>query len=131
MKALIVEDEFITRKIIQKILSEYGNCDVAVDGEEAINAFNLAWEEKEPYDLICMDIMMPKINGQEALKKIRELENEMKIKPEQAAKVIMVSSIDDAISISSSFKMGATAYIVKPVEKHKILDEVRNLGLIK
>ncbi len=80
MKMLIVEDEFLIRKIMQKILSHYGDCDIAVDGEEAVDAFRMAWEEKAPYDLICMDIMMPNINGQEALRKIREIERELAVK---------------------------------------------------
>ena len=80
MRILIVEDEFITRKIVQSILSSYGECDIAVDGEEAVQAFTMAWESNKPYDLICMDILMPNKDGHQALKEIREKEAQRGIK---------------------------------------------------
>jgi two-component system, chemotaxis family, chemotaxis protein CheY len=63
MRCLIVEDDFVGRKLMQKYLSDYGECDVAVDGEEAVEAFRQAVENETPYDLICLDIMMPNMNG--------------------------------------------------------------------
>ena len=131
MRVLIVEDEFSARMVIQRILSEYGECDIAVDGEEAINAFRLAWEEKDPYDLICMDIMMPNIDGQEALKEIREMEKNMDVKAREEVKVIMITALGDVKTVVGSFKEGATAYIVKPINKQNLLEEVRKLGLIQ
>ena len=74
IKVLIVDDDFITRRILKSIFTPYGDCDIAINGEEAIQAFRLAREEKKPYDLICLDIMMPEIDGHEALMKIREME---------------------------------------------------------
>ena len=44
-------------------LSKYGECDITVDGMEAVDAFMMALEDKEPYDLICLDIMMPVMDG--------------------------------------------------------------------
>ena len=68
MRVLIIDDDFISRRLVQRILSAYGDCEIAVDGVEAIRAFELAWDEGKPYDLICMDIVMPHIDGQEARK---------------------------------------------------------------
>ncbi|MCP4715742.1 MAG: response regulator [Deltaproteobacteria bacterium] len=130
MRILVVEDEFLSRMVIQKILSQHGDCDIAVDGEEAIHAFKLAHEDGKPYDLICMDIMMPNINGQEALKKIRELEFGMEIKGANEVKIIMTTALGDAKTVVSSYKEGATSYIVKPISKDKLLEEVKKLGLL-
>ena len=77
MRVLIVEDDFVARRVLKEILSPYGECDIVVDGEEAVQAFRLAWEDEEPYDLICMDIMMPNVDGHESLKRIRLIEQEM------------------------------------------------------
>ena len=67
MKTLIVEDEPTSRLLLQAILSGYGDCDIATDGEEAVEAFRSALEQGVPYNLVCMDIMMPKLDGHEAL----------------------------------------------------------------
>ena len=55
MRILIAEDDFASRKLLLKFMSEYGECDVTVDGMEAIDAYLMSLEEKEPYDLICLD----------------------------------------------------------------------------
>ena len=63
MRCLIVEDDFISRRILQQLLSSHFECDVAVDGEEGVESFRLAHEEKKPYDRVFLDIMMPKLDG--------------------------------------------------------------------
>ena len=67
MRILLAEDNFVTRKLMVAILSQYGECDVAVDGMEAVDAFLMALEDGKPYDLICLDIMMPVMDGFQAL----------------------------------------------------------------
>ena len=79
MKILIIEDDFASRKILASILSSYGKCDLAVDGIEGLKAVSQAYRNNEPYDFICLDIMMPKLDGQETLKIIREMEKERNI----------------------------------------------------
>lgn len=130
MRVLIVEDELIGSKVLQGFLSPYGDCDIAVDGKEAIDAFRLAWEENKPYDLICMDIMMPNIDGQQALKKIREIEKERGVLDE--VKVIMTTALSDRENtVKAFYEGGASSYIVKPVDKRTLLEEIRYLGLIR
>jgi two-component system chemotaxis response regulator CheY len=131
MKCLIVEDDFISRRILKELLSSAFDCDIAINGEEAITSFLLAHEGKRPYDLICMDIMMPGVDGQEALRRIRELENEMGVPPNLEVKVVMTTALDDPNSvIRAYYKGGATSYIVKPISKQKLMRELRLLELI-
>ncbi len=52
MKYLIVEDDFAARRLLQRDLSNYGDCDIAVDGNEAVEVFRQAVDEKEPYELM-------------------------------------------------------------------------------
>lgn len=59
MKILLAEDDFATRKFMSKFLEQYGDCDIAVDGMEAVDAFLMALESDEGYDLVCLDVMMP------------------------------------------------------------------------
>ena len=130
MKALIVEDDFIARRMLKDILSPYADCDIVVDGEEAVQAFRLAWEEKAPYDLICLDIMMPNIDGYEALRQIRDMEKDIGIRGSDEVRIIVVTALDDPKTVVRLYKAGATSYTVKPVDKSKLIKEIRLLGLI-
>lgn len=132
MKTLIVEDDLIARFLIKEILCKYGTCDMVADGEEAVAAFQMALEKDAPYDLICMDIMMPRISGQEALLQIRAIEKERGATRADEVKVVMITALDDAKNVMDAYYKGrATSYIVKPVDKEKLLEEIRLLGLIK
>ena len=131
MRVLIVEDDFVSRKILHNILSEYGECDIAVDGKEAVEAFRMALDAKIPYDLICMDIMMPHMNGQEALLQIRRIEADFGVRDIDAVKVIMTTAVDDKKHVTEAFYQGgAASYFVKPINKKKFLGELKILGLI-
>lgn len=130
MKCLIVEDDFISRRVLKELLSPLFDCDIAINGEEAVASFRLAHEGKHPYDLICMDIMMPGVDGQEALRRIRELEKDMGVPPKLEAKVVMTTALDDPRTVVQSYyKCGATSYIVKPIGKQKLMRELQQLGL--
>jgi two-component system chemotaxis response regulator CheY len=130
-RILIVEDDFGSRRMMQKLLEEYGEVDVVVDGEEAVQAFNIAKSENKPYDVIFLDIMMPRMDGQEALRQIRQLEREAAVDPLNEVHVVMTTVLEDPHNVVSAyFKGGATAYIVKPVDRLKIRAEMNKFGLI-
>lgn len=131
MKFLIVEDDFTARKLLQMYLSDYGRCFLAINGSEAVQAVQEALDEGDPYDLICLDIMMPQMGGHEALKVIRQMEEQRQIGRLDRVKVIMITALDDSEDVMDSFKNGCEAYIAKPVKKEKLLLELKKLGLIK
>ena len=129
MKMLVVEDDSGSRRVMQKLLEPYGDVDVVVDGEEAVDAFKLAWEEAKPYDIIFMDIMMPKMDGHEALKRLRELEREMGVRSANEARVIMTSVLEDPKNVIEAYYGGsATSYLIKPIDREKLEDELERLG---
>lgn len=131
MKTLIVEDDFISRKIMKELLTPLGECDIAIDGAEAVQAFRLACEEKRPYDLVCMDIMMPNMDGHEALERIRTMERDMGVMAAGEVKVIMTTALDDPRNVVEAlYRGGATSYLVKPITKQKLMKEIRSHGLI-
>jgi two-component system, chemotaxis family, chemotaxis protein CheY len=131
MRILIVEDDYISRRMLKEILKQYGTCDMVVDGAEAVLAFEVAWEEERPYDWICLDIMMPVMDGQEALRRIRLKEKELGVGGPGEVKVIMLTALGDPHSVVQAFYQGgATSYLVKPIEKDNLIREFYNLGLL-
>ena len=130
MKILVVDDLRFNRKLMTKYLSAYGECDTAENGLKAIEAVIKAWNEKKPYNLISTDIMMPEINGLEALVKIREFEKKQNIPKEKKIIAIVASSKGDKKSIIKAVsKGGAAAFLIKPVQKEKLIDEFEKLGI--
>jgi two-component system chemotaxis response regulator CheY len=130
MKTLIVEDDFTSRLLMQELLKSYGQSHIAVNGKEAVEAVRQALEKNEPYDLICLDIMMPEMDGQEALRLIRRQEEARGINSSNGAKIIMTTALGDVKNLSTAFRNLCDAYLAKPIQKTKLLEELRNLKLI-
>jgi two-component system chemotaxis response regulator CheY len=130
VKFLIVDDDGVCRALLQAILSPYGRCFLAYDGQEAVDAFRLALEDNEPYHLVCLDIMMPNMNGHDALKAIRALEAKHGIVGSDGAKVIMTTALRDSKHCVQSFREGCEGYVTKPVHEGELLQRMRDLGLL-
>ncbi len=131
MKCLIVEDEPTARKLLETYLSDYGDCSVAAEGHKAVQVFQEALEQGQPYDLICLDVMMPEMDGQEVLKTIRQIEQEHERNDTDRVKVIMTTALSHLRHIRKAFKTGCEAYLVKPIRKEELLKKMRKFGLIE
>lgn len=131
MRFLIVEDDISGVMLLRKILYNYGEINDVADGPEAIEAFDRAWTEGNPYNLIFLDIMMPSMSGQDVLSIIRKKETEMRLPQLKEVKVIMTSALDSVDSVSQAFNEGrASAYLVKPILKNHVLAEMSKLGFV-
>lgn len=130
MKILLAEDDYATRKFMTSFLSKYGECDVAVDGMEAVDAFLMALEDGEPYDLACLDIMMPVMDGYQALMGIRNLEKDHNIPEEEQVKVIMTTALNEEENVKMAFELGCSVYSGKPINQEKFEQALHKLGLI-
>lgn len=130
MKILLAEDDYATRKFMSGFLSKYGECDVTVDGMEAVDAFLMALEDDEPYDLVCLDIMMPVMDGYQALQGIRNLEKQRNIPKEQEVRVIMTTALNDEQNVKLAFDLGCTIYSGKPIDQARFEQAMKKLGLI-
>jgi two-component system chemotaxis response regulator CheY len=131
MKSLIVEDDFTARKLMQVYLSDMGESFIAVNGKEAVKVVKNAIEKKEPFDLICMDIMMPEMDGIEAVEIIRQTEKENGIEGLSGVKIIMTTAKGQPKDILSAFNIGCEAYLLKPVRKPALMKEIEKLGLLQ
>ncbi len=130
MRVLIVEDYLINRQMLVKLLSPFGETEVAVDGKEAVDIFHKSLVRGEHYNLICMDIMMPEIDGYEALTQIRQLEAEHHVAPEDVVKVIMTTAVDSPSSVAEAESLRCDGYLLKPIRKIKLIEELQRLELV-
>jgi two-component system chemotaxis response regulator CheY len=130
MKSLVVEDEFTSRVLLQYVLSSYGECHIAVNGEEAVDAFHAALASGAPYNLISMDIRMPEMDGNEAIRRIRAIEAESHLLSTPAVKILLVTAVENPEDAEQLLHARSDARIGKPIEATKLLDELRKLALI-
>lgn len=128
MRILIAEDDFVSRQVLCRYLESYGTCDVAIDGREAVKAVEFALENSEPYDLVCLDILMPRMDGQEALRTIRQLEEEHD-RPGHA-KILIATALRDAENVQRAMLAKCDGYLMKPFSRPQVQEQLRIFGLI-
>ena len=121
-RILLVEDNALNRELALAILGESGmQIDCAEDGIEAVNQINEAPEDR--YDLVLMDIQMPRMDGYTATREIRTLPNNRK------ANVPIVAMTANAFDEDrkKAFECGMNGHIVKPIDRRsisKVLDQI-------
>jgi two-component system chemotaxis response regulator CheY len=130
LKTLIVEDDAVIRLLLMNFLSPYGECHSAGNGREALEMFRSATDGGTPFDLICMDILMPEMDGQEALKQVRALEAANGILPADGVKIIMTTTVSDMKQVVQSFQGHCDAYLTKPIDTAELLRHMWSLRLI-
>ncbi len=130
MKTLVAEDDFITSQVMREIMLSFGDCDIAENGKLAVNAFAEAINSGTPYDLIFLDIMMPELDGQQVLAKIRDIETAQGIAGLDGVKVIMTTALDDFENIKTAFQNQCEGYIVKPIDKDKVVKKLYELNIL-
>jgi len=130
LRVLVVEDDFTSRVVLQGLLSKHGECHIAVNGREAVEAYRTARDEGHPYDLICMDIHMPEMDGKEAVERIRLMETAANIPVYRGVKIFMTTGIQDFKTVMASFKALCDAYLFKPVQGTKLEEHLRAFSLL-
>jgi two-component system chemotaxis response regulator CheY len=130
MKILIAEDDLISRRFIEKFMLNYGECDVTVDGIEAIEAFVSALDTGEPYDLICLDVMMPKVDGIKVLMIIRDLEKARGIEQSKSVKILITTALANTGFINNSIQSESEIYVGKPVSIIEMENAMKKLGVL-
>lgn len=130
MKILLAEDDFASRKFMSKLLGDYGECDVTVNGLEAVDAYLMALEDddEDNYDLVVLDVMMPMLDGYQVLDTIRKIEKDKNIPIENRAKVIMTTALNEEINVKKAMEIGCDAYVGKPVNVEKFTVLLDRLG---
>lgn len=115
-RVLVVDDAKFMRHTLKSILTGMGYEVIgeAVNGQEACEKY----AELKP-DVVTMDIVMPELNGIDALRAIRAAD--------PAAKVVMISAIDQREPLMEALKLGAADYVVKPFEKDRVQEALQRV----
>lgn len=129
MRILIVEDDFSSQQLLKRYLQDQGETVIADDGEKAIDVFREALATHRAFDLICLDIMLPHLDGQSVLKRIRSLEEQAGIGGLAGCKVIMITALRDAENVMRAFRGQCEGYLPKPISKDRLFREIHSLGL--
>ncbi len=130
MRTLIVDDEIVSKKKMQKIMEGFSECETAETGMGAIAAYKESLEKGNPFDLITLDIIMPDMDGLRALKKIRGLEKDMQTtgSEQRQVKIMMVTAHPNKSLVMRCIKAGCNNYIVKPFAKEDISQKLKELA---
>mgnify|MGYP003297018288 CR=1 FL=1 len=127
MKILLAEDDFASRKFMSKILDKYGETDITVNGLEAVDAFLMALDDDERYDLVILDVMMPMLDGYQVLSTIRKFESDRNFKPDERTRVIMTTA-NEEINVKKAMEIGCDAYVGKPVNVERFTMLLSKMG---
>ena len=130
MKALVVEDDFFSRTLLGEMLTGYGSVHYAANGAEALDAVNAAFRSRNQYQLICLDIKLPKMDGHQILRKVRELEMQYSLPVEFTPKIIMISALNDGENVLGAFREQCDGYLVKPFDENKLRELLTEFHLI-
>lgn len=128
MKILLAEDDFASRKFMGKLLEQYGECDITVNGLEAVDAFLMAMEDDEKYDMAVLDVMMPMLDGYQVLDTIRKLEKDRDVPVNERVKVIMTTALNEEGNVRKAMEIGCDAYVGKPVNVDKFTVLMEKFG---
>ncbi len=129
MRALVVEDEFTNRVILHKFLARYADVRMCTNGREAVETFVSSLAEGNPLSLICMDVMMPEMDGPAALKQIRTIEQEKGIPREQGVKVLMTTGLEESDKFLDDIRELYDGILSKPVRLNTLLDAMAAINL--
>ena len=115
-KILMADDSSFMRKILINILTKNGYSEIieVSNGEEAVEKY-----KAENPDLVLLDIVMDKMNGIDALKKIKEINSD--------AKVLMVSAVGQEQMVNDAKSAGAQDFIVKPFNNDQVAEKIKNI----
>jgi len=129
IRILILEDDPTSGKLLTNFLTPHGDCDLVTDGKSAVEFFQKAIRVHDGYKLIFVDIMVPETLGHDVVRLIREVERKEGISLEKKAKVIVTSALSDPDNIIEAFKADCDSYLIKPIRKAKLINEIKSLGI--
>ena len=130
MRVLVVEDDPSIRDMLEKFLASFARCDLAEDGYAGIIAVEQALDRGEPYDLVCLDLVMPVMDGWEALRRIRAAEDARGVDPSLRVRVLVLTARDSSQNLGRFLgDAPREGLLLKPFRRTELIESIRALGL--
>ncbi len=129
MKILIVDDELISRKAMEKIFIKFGECRIAESGASAEVEFQQALNENQVFQLVVLDISMEDKSGLDVLKSLRSMEAEKKLEQNKRAKIFMATGNREMQMVKSCVTAGCNDYILKPLKPEVVIKKLADIGI--
>ncbi|MEW6517582.1 MAG: response regulator transcription factor [candidate division FCPU426 bacterium] len=130
MRILVVEDEPDIQKLVSYYLASLATCEAALDGQTAVEKFSAALKSGRGFDLVLLDLMLPRLDGHQVLEKIRGLEHAQGRQEADGVKIIIMTARDETRSVVRAFIHHCDSYLVKPFDQETLVEEIRELGLL-
>lgn len=132
MKCLIADDDSFGQELLTSFLADYAETiDTARNGAEAVQLFSNALEQGNPYEFVCLDILMPEMDGQEALQQMRQLESKAGLAGNEAAIIVMTTALSSVQEIQKAIWQGdCNNYLVKPIARADLVTLLKSYRLI-
>jgi len=112
-------------------LADHAEVETAANGLEAVERFRQGLAAQSPFDLVLLDIVMPEMDGQEALKLIRQAERENSVETERKAVIIMTTALHSPENMVDALWDGdCTDYLVKPIVRADLMAMLRRYRLL-
>lgn len=126
MRILVIEDDFISRNVISRFLSGFGEVVTADNGRLGLQALQGAHDAGSPFDLVTLDVMMPELDGHQVLQQLRQIEQQHP--SSRKAKVVMTTALDDIQNVKAAYQGFCDDYLTKPIRKAVLFEKLQKLG---
>lgn len=130
LKILVAEDDLANRKFLTKLLGKYGDVTVVSNGFDAVKEYMQSLDDRNPYRLVCLDVMMPRLDGYKALDAIRELEGKNAMIPSERAKIMMISALDEGGFDEELAGNLYDCYMSKPIDILEFEMNLKRMGML-
>ena len=129
-RILIVDDGATSRVVLIGVLQQHGECVTTDNGLDGVKLYEEALEKNQPFHLVFLDLILPKMDGHEVLKTIRTLEKQYKLPVEKLAKIIISTASYEKKDLDRALAGKCNHYLLKPLQEEKIQKALRQLKLI-
>lgn len=132
MRCLIVEDNVTARDMLHFFLAGHAEVETARNGREALERFGQALAAGRPFQLVLLDIVMPEMDGQEALTLMRQEERDHGVEAQHRSVIVMTTALHSPEDMVNALWGGdCTDYLVKPVARADLMAILQRYQLLE